>query len=88
VWSADLLVFGEQPYRVSLGETTRHYIQSTGNQGVKRSGKPRLVVWGLPKRSPWLNPIELHWFHAKKAYANPLTMTSHLTKCNIVCFTP
>lgn len=41
------------------------------NHTAKRMGKPRLVVWHLPKRSPWLNPIEPHWLHAKKRICEP-----------------
>ena len=41
------------------------------NLGAKRTGQPRLLVWALPKRSPWLNPIEPHWMHAKKRVCQP-----------------
>lgn len=40
----------------------RHY-----NQQAKASGDVRLLTWHLPKRSPWLNPIEAHWIHGKRA---------------------
>lgn len=41
------------------------------NRNAKRLGLPRLLVWSLPKRSPWLNPIEPHWMHAKKRVCEP-----------------
>lgn len=41
------------------------------NREAKQTGKPRLLVWALPKRSPWLNPIEPHWMHAKKRICEP-----------------
>jgi transposase len=41
------------------------------NLAAKFSGQPRLLVCGLPKRSPWLNPIEAHWMHAKKRVCEP-----------------
>lgn len=41
------------------------------NQQAKHNGQPRLVVWRLPKRSPWLNPMEPHWLHAKKRVCQP-----------------
>lgn len=49
------------------------------NQEAKRLGKPRLIVWALPKRSPWLNPIEPHWLHAKKRVCEPsdADLTTH-----------
>jgi hypothetical protein len=31
----------------------------------------RLLVCRLPSRSPWLNPIEPKWAHAKRAVAEP-----------------
>lgn len=49
------------------------------NQEAKLLGKPRLIVWALPKRSPWLNPIEPHWLHAKKRVCEPtdVDLTPH-----------
>ena len=41
------------------------------NQQAKAAGQPHLIVWTLPKRSPWLNPIEPHWLHAKKRVFEP-----------------
>ena len=41
------------------------------NLEAKHTGRPRLLVWALPKRSPWLTPIELHWMHAKKRICEP-----------------
>jgi hypothetical protein len=36
------------------------------NRTAKEKGDVRLLVWRLPSRSPWLNPIEPHWIHAKR----------------------
>ena len=43
------------------------------NRKVKRGEKEgvRLIVCALPKRSPWLNPIEPKWLHGKRAVAEP-----------------
>jgi len=41
------------------------------NQQAKHNGDVRLIVWRLPKKSPWLNPIEAHWFHGKRAVLEP-----------------
>jgi transposase len=41
------------------------------NRQAKAQGQPHLIVWTLPKRSPWLNPIEPHWLHAKKRVFEP-----------------
>lgn len=36
------------------------------NQQAKREGNVRLLTLLLPKKSPWLNPIEPCWIHAKR----------------------
>lgn len=42
------------------------------NRAVRTSGQGvRIVVCALPSRSPWLNPIEPHWMHGKRAVAEP-----------------
>jgi transposase len=41
------------------------------NLAAKRTGLPRLLTFHLPIQSPWLNPIEPHWLHAKRAVCEP-----------------
>ena len=41
------------------------------NQQAKRAGKVRLLMWHLPKRSPWLKAIEPHWWHGKQRVCEP-----------------
>ncbi len=42
------------------------------NQKAKRTGKgTRLLPVLLPKKSPWLNPIEPRWVHAKRKVTEP-----------------
>lgn len=43
------------------------------NQEVKNSGRGgvRIVVCFLPKKSPWLNPIEPKWMHGKRKVVEP-----------------
>lgn len=42
------------------------------NQQVKQTGKGvRILPFFLPAQSPWLNPIEPKWLHAKRAVAEP-----------------
>jgi transposase len=42
------------------------------NQQVKSSGAGvRIIVVGLPTKSPWLNNIEPKWAHGKKAIVEP-----------------
>jgi transposase len=37
------------------------------NREVKREGGVRILALRLPIKSPWLNPIEPRWVHAKRA---------------------
>jgi len=41
------------------------------NRLAKKHGEPRLLTHLLPSRSPWLNPIEPRWLHAKRAVCEP-----------------
>lgn len=41
------------------------------NQAAKRNGDVRLLTCLLPVKSPWLNPMEAHWVHAKRKIAEP-----------------
>lgn len=42
------------------------------NRQVKCTGQGvRLIVFFLPTKSPWLNPIEPKWVHGKRAVAEP-----------------
>jgi transposase len=52
-------------------QAVRSWLQ-TYNQTVKRSGQGvRIVLCGLPVKSPWLNPIEPKWVHGKRAISEP-----------------
>lgn len=41
------------------------------NWAAKTAGEPRLLTHRLPVKSPWLNPIEPRWVHAKRAVCEP-----------------
>jgi transposase len=52
-------------------QTVRTWIHAH-NQQVKRTGQGvRLLVCPLPTKSPWLNPIEPKWLHAKRRILEP-----------------
>jgi transposase len=51
------------------------------NQRAKREGGVRLLTCRLPVKSPWLNPIEPHWIHGKRAIVEP---TRPLTAAEII----
>jgi hypothetical protein len=41
------------------------------NQRVHREGGVRIIPCWLPSKSPWLNPIEPTWVHAKRRIVEP-----------------
>ena len=41
------------------------------NRLAKQQGEPRLLTHLLPIKSPWLNPIEPRWLHAKRKIYEP-----------------
>jgi transposase len=41
------------------------------NRRAKQEGDVRLLTFLLPTKSPWLNSIEPHWVHAKRAVCEP-----------------
>jgi hypothetical protein len=41
------------------------------NQRAKREGDVRILTCLLPVQSPWLNPMEAHWIHAKRKIVEP-----------------
>jgi transposase len=41
------------------------------NRTAKQAGGVRIIRCQLPSKSPWLNPIEPHWMHGKKAICEP-----------------
>ena len=44
----------------------KDWIRAYNRQG-KATDDVRLITWLLPTKSPWLNPIEPHWLHGKRA---------------------
>lgn len=56
------------------------------NRQVKRSGHGvRLVVCALPVKSPWLNPIEPKWLHAKRKVVEPARLLDLAELTERVC---
>lgn len=53
-----------------LSKRIRRWIRDY-NRAAKEVDEPRLLVHGLPSKSPWLNPIEPRWVHAKRAVCEP-----------------
>ncbi len=51
-------------------ERLRRWIR-TYNHQAKRNDDVRLLTFLLPTKSPWLNPIEPRWVHAKRKVCEP-----------------
>jgi hypothetical protein len=60
-----------QRFLAHLQRGLREWIVSH-NREVKNSGcGVRIISCLLPKKSPWLNPIEPKWVHAKREVVEP-----------------
>lgn len=58
------------------------------NRIVKRTGKGvRILVCFLPVKSPWLNPIEPKWTHAKRRIVEPNATLSKQALADRICAT-
>jgi transposase len=53
-----------------LSRRVRAWLKSYQHQ-AQATGDVRLLVCYLPSKSPWLNPIEPHWTHAKRQTLEP-----------------
>ena len=55
------------------------------NQLAKVHNEPRLLVHRLPTQSPWLNPLEPRWLHAKRAVCEPDDDLTPDELCKRIC---
>ena len=63
-----LLVWDNASWHVS--RMVRDWLRQH-NRAAKPEGKVRILLCQLPTKSPWLNRIEPHWMHGKKAIVEP-----------------
>lgn len=78
-----LLIWDNAPWHVS--KAVREWIREHNRQ-VRRSGTGvRIVSCYLPTKSPWLNPIEARWAHAKCKVAEPERTLSAPELADRVC---
>jgi len=54
-----------------ISQEVRQWIRAH-NRTVKQRGGCRLIMYRLPSKSPWLNPIEPKWVHGKRAVSEPV----------------
>ena len=70
-----------------ISKRVRQWIKDH-NWGVKQAGRGvRILVHYLPSRSPWLNPIEPKWLHAKRRVVEPARLLSSKQVAQRVCDT-
>jgi hypothetical protein len=55
------------------------------NQRAKQHGGLRLLLCRLPVKSPWLNPLEPHWVHGKRAIVEPARLLTAGEVMSRVC---
>jgi transposase len=78
-----LMPWDNAPWHVS--KVVRLWIREH-NRKVKRDGKGvRIVACYLPIKSPWLNPIEPRWVHAKRNVVEPDRLLSARELADRVC---
>jgi len=81
--TALLLVWDNASWQLS--REVRHWLRDH-NQQVKQTGRGvRLLSCFLPTKSPWLNPNEPHWTHAKRAVVEPARVLTASELADRVC---
>ena len=81
--TALILVWDNASWHISA--TVRAWVRQH-NRTVKQTGHGvRLLCCLLPVKSPWLNPIEPHWVHGKRAVAEPARLLTGNELADRVC---
>jgi DDE superfamily endonuclease len=52
-------------------QAVRQWLRAHTRQGKREGQGVRIVRCPLPSKSPWLNPLEAHWVHGKRAVVEP-----------------
>jgi len=80
-----ILIWDHASWHIS--RAMQHWIRDHNRQ-VKRSGQGvRILRCLLPKKSPWLNPIEPMWIHGKRRVVEPERVLSPHEIVERVCDT-
>jgi hypothetical protein len=78
-----LLIWDNASWHIS--KMVRSWIREH-NQQAKQTGKGvRILPCFLPTQSPWLNPIEPRWVHARKAIVEPDGLLSAKPLAERIC---
>jgi transposase len=78
-----LLVWDNAPWHVS--RAVRHWLRNHHRQVKRRGQGVRIIPCYLPIKSPWLNPIEPRWGHAKRRVVEPARLLSAAELRTRVC---
>ncbi len=78
-----LLVWDNASWHVS--REVRAWIRAQNRQVKRRGQGIRLLVCGLPSKSPWLNTIEPHWVHGKRHVVEPARLLTAGELADRVC---
>lgn len=68
-----------------ISQMVRSWIRQYNHRAKQQEGKARIVMCQLPKKSPWLNPLEAHWVHGKRAIVEPVRILRAEELINRVC---
>ncbi len=80
VW---VLIWDNASWHVS--KRVRAYIRAHNRQVKQRGQGVHILSCYLPVKSPWLNPIEPHWVHGKRAILEPARLLSAQEIADRVC---
>src|SRR5712692_9454984 len=78
-----LLIWDNASWHVS--KQVRTWIREHNSQVKQESKGVRILPFFLPTKSPWLNPIEPKWVHAKKAIVEPDGLLSAQQLAERIC---
>ena len=78
-----LMIWDNASWHIS--RAVRGWIR-THNREVRLQGKGvRIIACFLPTKSPWLNPIEPHWAHGKRAVVEPARLLTAQELADRIC---
>jgi len=80
VWA---LIWDNASWHVS--KAVRAWIRAHNRQVKQQGHGVRILACYLPVKSPWLNPIEPKWVHAKRAMVEPTRLLSAQEVADRVC---
>ena len=59
-----------------ISHVVRRWIRAHNQHAKQTRHGCRILAYRLPSQSPWLNPIEPHWVHGKRAVVEPTRLLS------------